>query len=129
MKLSECVPGVRVAVYGRTGNFLAVRGVGTIEAVTADGLVRFYESRSLARKYRHTHGGWDLTLVHHKQLRKLKPKEKKKGLPPKEVWVNYYHDIPYSFTDKRDADCSADFSCIERLNSRAYKYVLAEEQE
>lgn len=111
MKLSDCVPGVRVALYNN-----GKRIGGVIYSYGTSGELVFVATEE--------HG---LCMFHPKQLRRLKPKEKKQE-PPKAVWINYYDKIPYPFKDKLDADSVAGLAGIERLNNRAYRYILAEEQ-
>lgn len=68
--------GDRVAIYGHSGNLLPVRAVGVIDSFTKENLIRIKTSHSTYRKYDSTHGGWDLTMAHPKQLRRLVKKKR-----------------------------------------------------
>lgn len=130
MKQNPFKAGDYVAIYGKTGNFFPVRKTGIIECITDKGMVRFDldlpENKHLYKNGGFDgDGGWDLTLVHWKRCRRLKPKNKPK--PPEEVWVSW-------FSDSKIAPLGAAYLTKERCEAFigngggiAVKYKLVDE--
>lgn len=101
MKLEDCKPGVRVAAYDSI-----YRAVGEVHFINDDGLVILKTS---------------VGNYHPKQLRKLKPKEKKEA-PPREVYVSSYkNDLLCVHLTKETLYCPVD--------GAIHKYRLVEGKE
>jgi hypothetical protein len=71
--MSKFQVGDRVAVYGLAGDLTSIRVAATVTDINPDGTLSLNEDDAFKRGY----DGYDFTMVHPKQCRKLKKKEKK----------------------------------------------------